>query len=206
MARKAKIDSGPPPSPVDQEKTRQAFKDDLKELDHQTEIARAAQAKVRATKKRLLSLGKALGFDPSQVDWAIQARKQEPEDIDRETRKRTEMARLLSIPLGTQLGLDFDGVSVATKIDTEALAAAKEAEKETIWSQAAALEQANAGGYKSGQQGMAEDDNPYPADDKPAEHDEWKRGWKLGVSAAAAAVKTGGRKTRGRVAELGASH
>src|SRR5262249_54978257 len=45
----------------------------------------------------------------------------DPGDIDAETRRRNRLARLMALPIGTQLGLFDDGMTVATAVDADKL-------------------------------------------------------------------------------------
>jgi len=75
--------------------------------------AKKAQALYRATLKD----AKKAGVDQDSIIWLIASRKREPGDIDRETRNRNRIAKLMQLPIGTQLGLLDDGTTVATAVD-----------------------------------------------------------------------------------------
>ena len=102
---------------------------------------KALAAKLEAEKKRdeaktldsqfrsVLKSAKAAGVDPDAVRWWLKARKMEPEDLDREILWQNRLARVMRLPIGTQLGVDFEtGETIATQVDEkETRKAAKKA-------------------------------------------------------------------------------
>jgi len=91
---------------------------------------KALTAKLEAEKKRdeaksldgqfraVLKSAKDAGVDPDAVRWWIKARKQEPEDLDREIMWQNRMAKVMGLPIGTQLGVDFEtGETIASTVD-----------------------------------------------------------------------------------------
>ena len=99
---------------------------------------KALTAKLEAEKKRdeaksldgqfraVLKSAKDAGVDPDAVRWWIKARKQEPEDLDREIMWQNRMAKVMGLPIGTQLGVDFDtGETIASTVDKAQMRRAK---------------------------------------------------------------------------------
>jgi uncharacterized protein (UPF0335 family) len=91
---------------------------------------KALTAKLEAEKKRdeaktldsafraVLKAAKAAGVDPDALRWWLKARKMEPEDLDREIAWQNRTARVMGLPIGTQLGVDFEtGETIATQVD-----------------------------------------------------------------------------------------
>ena len=91
---------------------------------------RALTAKLAAEKKRdeaktldsefrtVLKSAKEAGIDPDSIRWWLKARKQEPEDLDREIAWQNRMARVMGLPIGTQLGIDLEtGETIASQVD-----------------------------------------------------------------------------------------
>ncbi len=99
---------------------------------------KALTAKLEAEKKRdeaksldgqfraVLKSAKDAGVDPDAVRWWIKARKQEPEDLDREIMWQNRMAKVMGLPIGTQLGVDFEtGETIASTVDKAQMRRAK---------------------------------------------------------------------------------
>lgn len=91
---------------------------------------KALTAKLEAEKKRdeaksldgqfraVLKSAKDAGVDPDAIRWWLKARKQEPEDLDREIMWQNRMATVMGLPIGTQLGVDFEtGETIASTVD-----------------------------------------------------------------------------------------
>jgi hypothetical protein len=91
---------------------------------------RALTAKLEAERKRdeaksldsqfrsVLKDAKAAGVDPDSIRWWLKARKMEPEDLNREIEWQNRMAFVMGLPMGTQLGVDFEtGETVAAQVD-----------------------------------------------------------------------------------------
>lgn len=83
-------------------------------LSKQGEMRNAAKG-VTAAIKEVASM---TGATKKSVRWALENRRREPSEIDAETRERTRIAQFFGMPIGSQLGLDLDGKSVAEKLET----------------------------------------------------------------------------------------
>lgn len=84
-----------------------------KEMEEAKKAAKSVAGKIAANKKAF----KKLGGEKSDYDWYLEARHRDPAEIDAETRRRNEIAKLMRLPIGSQLGLFSEGISVATVID-----------------------------------------------------------------------------------------
>lgn len=75
--------------------------------------------------REVLKSAKKQGVDQTAITWWLQNKKREPDEIDRETRNRNRVAKLMGMPIGTQLGLFEDappaGTTVATAVDQQQL-------------------------------------------------------------------------------------
>jgi ribosome modulation factor len=131
------------------------------EFEEKRGEAKKAQASYRA----VLKDAKKAGVDQDSIVWLINARKREPEDIDRETRNRNRIAKLMALPIGTQLGLLDDGSTVATAVDNEKQAAPV----------ADVAGQAYSDGYEAGRVAKPHSDCPH-AEETPL-HTRWMDGW-----------------------------
>jgi uncharacterized protein (UPF0335 family) len=91
---------------------------------------KALTAKLEAEKKRdeaktldseyrgVLKDAKKAGVDPDAIIWWLKARKRETEDLEREILWQNRMAKVMGLPIGTQLGVDFEtGETIATTVD-----------------------------------------------------------------------------------------
>lgn len=128
--------------------------------DTKTEIIRdavAAKAKVDTANgeyRAVLKRAKGLGMEPGDITWYIQARKRDIQDIDRETRRRNEIARLMGLPIGTQLGMFDDGQTVGATVERD----------KTRDEKITTIGEAGHAGYEAARSGQSLDDNPYDND------------------------------------------
>lgn len=114
---------------------------------------RLAREKLKAKKEA----AKEAGVTLSDVTWFMRAKDRDVRDIDAETRRRNRLAKIMNLPLGTQLGLFEDGKSVASKIEDDKIAAtAARAKIPTL----ADLQAARDAGDRAGREGKS--DNPHP--------------------------------------------
>lgn len=84
--------------------------------------AKTLQGEYRAS----LKTSKNLGVEPDMITWWINARRRDVDEIDRETRMRNRMARLMALPIGGTLGLFDDDTTVAAAIDADKIKAGEE--------------------------------------------------------------------------------
>jgi hypothetical protein len=110
----------------------------------------SAQGEYRAS----LKAAKSDGVSQSAIAWYLRARKLNVEDIDRETRERTRIAKIMLLPIGTQLGFFDDGQGVADGIGPI---------------------DAHAEGRQAHRNNNERTSNPYPPESKKW-HD-WDAGW-----------------------------
>lgn len=84
------------------------------------DTAREAFNRANGFYRKELALAKKAGHDPEDIIWWLNNKDRDPAEIDRETRARNRIARLMGMPIGTQLGLLDDDVTVATAVDNDA--------------------------------------------------------------------------------------
>jgi ribosome modulation factor len=114
-----------------------------------------------------LKAAKDAGLEPEVITWYIDQLKREPEDIDRETRLRNRYAKVMGLPIGTQLGM-FDEetqTTVATVIDEAQIADATGID----------LEQAGRLGREAGRLGKPWDTCPFAEDTD--QRNAWMKAW-----------------------------
>ncbi|MBN9497840.1 MAG: hypothetical protein J0H39_13875 [Alphaproteobacteria bacterium] len=101
--RKAKAPE--PARSYTEEQKREAL--EMLEAQHNDmEAAKATMTRANGRyRKQLKETAKILGKETADLVWLLAARKREPEDIDRETRRRNELARFAGLKIGTQLGM-----------------------------------------------------------------------------------------------------
>lgn len=121
-------------------------------------VASGANARYRSSIKAAITIGAGLGMTAEDVVWYVTSADRDPAEIDAETVRRNRIAKLMSMPLGSMLGLFDDQTSVATKVEDVKMATGDA-------SMAGTEHEADIGGYKGYDLGMVEEDNPYPADD-----------------------------------------
>lgn len=78
----------------------------------------SAQGEYRAAVKAC----RAVGLEPADVTWYVASRARDVRDIDAATRRRTRLAAVMGLPIGSQLGLFDDGETAATKAEHEQIA------------------------------------------------------------------------------------
>lgn len=66
-----------------------------------------------------MKLCKQNGLRPTNVRWWLDTKRREIEDVNTEIVERNRIARVMELPIGKQLGLFDDGVTVATAIDED---------------------------------------------------------------------------------------
>lgn len=144
-------------------------KRDWQELDAK---AKGLKAIFNNKKKTLYSLGEKLGHDKLAIDQYLALRERDVEDIDRETRALNTLCKFMGLPLGAQLGLFDDGVTVATRVDDQ-----KFAESQAAAPLPADMQGAYDMGYREGRAG-GNHENPYTDDVKL--RSAWQTGWNDG--------------------------
>lgn len=138
-------------------------------LDKDVQILLKEVATARSAYSNHKKKAKKLGLDPDDVSWYVAQCKREPEDIDRETRRRNHIAVATGLPITAQLGLFDDGTTVATAIDERELAAQPDHERMTSEEAYAA----GAGAYRASQTWEAV---PFKDDSDPRRAS-WLAGW-----------------------------
>lgn len=78
-----------------------------------------------------MKLCKNNGIKPTNVRWWLDTKIREIEDVNTEIVERNRIARVMKLPIGKQLGLFDDGVTVATAIDEDKLQQQEPAAEET---------------------------------------------------------------------------
>lgn len=112
-----------------------------------------AQADYRNT----LKIAKADGCSTGAITWYLKAKKRDPQEIDIETRERNRIAKLMALPIGTQLGFLDGQISIADALEDE-------------------LVDPQAEGRAAHTRGVSREANPYtPIDSR--QHVDWDFGW-----------------------------
>jgi ribosome modulation factor len=153
----------------------------------------AAMVKHRAANgfyRKILKDAKKAGHDPDLIVWYLENKDRKPDEIDKETRARTRIARLMEMPIGTQLGMFEDGTTVATAIESGTNPDAGLIDKDDLDS----CEELGFRAGKAGKPGEA----PYPEGD-PREI-RWSEGWKKGTADNVAGLNGGAPAAEGATA------
>lgn len=135
-----------------------------KEMDEAKKAQKAISGKIGANKKAF----KKLGGEKSDYDWYLETRKRDTADVDAETRRRNEIAKLMNLPIGTQLGMFADGQTVATAIESNDAKPAQEMAPDVFKE-----------GYDAAFAGKSELDCPFKRGD--GRRNNWLRGHKDGL-------------------------
>lgn len=133
------------------------------------QTAREGVSVAMGTYRATLKEAKKAGVPTQAISWYLAARNRDPEDIDRETRERNRIARVMALPIGTQLGLFEDGSTVAGAVDQAQLDKGKPAGD------------AYNEGLLAGRDGKPLSANPF--DSASDDFDEFERGWGDGTAA-----------------------
>lgn len=168
------------PEVFDLPHTENAFKETFHQLasakkDWQEQDAKAKGLKAifNNKKKVLYGLGEKLGHDKLAIDQYLALCERDVEDIDRETRALNTLCKFMGLPLGAQLGLFDDGVTVAHAVDT-----AKIAEAGAVADLPNTAHGAYDLGFAAGRQGADSTSNPYPLGAPFGRN--WADGWEDG--------------------------
>lgn len=145
------------------------------------QTAREGVSVAMGTYRAALKEAKKAGVPTQAIIWYLAARSRDPEEIDRETRERNRIAKVMALPIGHQLGLFDDGETVAHKVDQDKLKA-----------QAAGRlpDDAYSEGVLAGKDGKPITVNPYPLDS--AAFDQFEKGWGEGQASIVFAAAAGG--------------
>lgn len=117
------------------------------------------------------------GVNHAMLAKFVTMRRQEPADIDRDTRDLNRIARIMEFPIGSQLGLFDNGKSVATAVEDQKQAEAKQND----------LEDARFAGQEAGKRGDPHSKCQY--EEGTQEHEAWMDAW--GKEQAAIALNMG---------------
>ncbi len=137
-----------------------------KEIDRLTAERSSANGRLRGVYKK----AKKAGLLNGEIQWYVNNQHRDPEDITREFAGINRIAKIMELPVGTQLGLFQDGETVAGKVDKK--------KADTASSYIAKLQAAEDAGYRAGRGGKAKDTNPHNLDSPPFVR--WNVGWGRG--------------------------
>lgn len=110
--------SAVPQSNVSDDTIRELCLDAIQKKDAQekaADAARAANAEYRAVLKR----AKKLGVLPEAIVVFLHDRKLEIADVSNRLAQQNRIYKLMKLPVGTQLGFDLDGKTIATAIEDD---------------------------------------------------------------------------------------
>jgi hypothetical protein len=109
------------------------------------------------------------GVSAQALSWYMANRERDPAEIDKETAERNRVARVMNLPISTQLGLLDDGQTVAGAVDQQIL------RKQATGSDLSAYDQ----GKQAALEGKGISSNPFTE-----ESDDWndfEQGWGAGL-------------------------
>lgn len=169
--RRGRPRAAPPPSVVSDETIREHC---LKcsRFFSELQTAREGVSVAMGTYRAALKEAKKAGVSTQAISWYQATRNRDPEEVDRETRERNRLARVMGLPIGTQLGLFDDGGTVAGAVDQAKIAAEQAGEKQPG--------DAFNEGLLAGKDGKALSTNPF--EEGTPSFDDFERGWGEGTS------------------------
>ncbi len=127
---------------------------------------RSALDEASGTYRAALKAAKKDGIEPADIVWYLGAKQREVDDIDNETRRRNRIAKLMGLPLGSQLGLFEGGGSVATATE----------DADPAMAETSAIIKAKKRGYDDGFDGKTMDPAYEPGSSVALAYEsEWKR-------------------------------
>lgn len=165
--RRGRPRNPPPPSNVTDETIREHCQKAARHFG-ELQTAREGVSVAMGTYRAALKEAKKAGVPTQAISWYLAARNRDPGDIDRETRERNRIARVMALPIGTQLGLFEDGGTVAGAVDQAKLDEGKPAGD------------AYNEGLIAGKDGKPLSANPFEIESR--EFDEFERGWGDGTA------------------------
>ena len=171
--------AAPPPSSNVTDATIAEFCNKALTAHGEFETARDEMKQKQGAYRAVLKDARKAGVETDSITWWIAARKREPGDIDRETRSRNRVAKLMNLPIGTQLGLFDDGKTVATTIEDEQRESGVEKLPDDAYNE----------GLLAGKDGKPITVNPYPLES--AAFDQFEKGWGAGQYANIQAMSNG---------------
>lgn len=160
------------------------------DADGETETAkRAYDSKKSSYRAKVKIAAKKSGYSVDSITKLVAFKKRDPQEITREFDELNRIMRLMKLPVGTQLGLDLGGKSIATAIEDD-----KQAEAEEL----SALDQkAVDDGYAAGEAGVPDTKNPY--EEGTPRHELWATYWGKAQHAKLATIGRGkGAKAEAR--------
>lgn len=96
---------------------------ELEKAQSKVAKAREEQATKNGIYRNILKSAEKSGIPAEAIRWRLEQRSKDIADIDRFHGWCNRIAKITSLPLGTQLGLFDDGQTVASKVDEAAIAA-----------------------------------------------------------------------------------
>jgi len=144
----------------------------LKTVEETTDAHRTANSAYRTA----LKAAKKEGIDTDALTAALGWQKSDPEDVTKKFTNINTYLMWLGVPVGTQLGLFAEGLTVASAAEAEHFAKA-EGDKRPI-STEASIRGAKAKGFDAGTDGKNLDTNPH--DEGSPEAHAWASGWREG--------------------------
>lgn len=137
--------------------------------DHEKKDAKKAYDSKNGFYRQLFKDAGKEGVSAQALSWYMANRERDPAEIDRETKERNRVARVMALPIGTQLGLLEDGATVAGAVDQAKIAEAEGASDLSAHDQ----------GRQAAMQGKGIGTNPFP--EGSDEFEEFEQGWGVGL-------------------------
>lgn len=100
------------PSNVSNE-TIAEYTDKARQALAEFEEAQAEAKSLQASYRGVLKEAKKNGVDADSIRWYLKQTKREPEDIERELRNRARIAKIMGLPVGTQLDFFVEDAPLA---------------------------------------------------------------------------------------------
>lgn len=130
--------------------------------EHEDAVAEAKTA--NAEYRAVLKKAKKLGVLPEVIIIWLNDRKLEVADVSNRLAQQNRVYQLMKLPVGTQLGFDLNGKSIATAIEDDAKPPLE-----------GSVEEADKAGYDAAFAGKGITTNPYPLE--TAQFDAFEKGW-----------------------------
>jgi len=85
--------------------------------EHEKKEAKKAYDSKNGFYRQLFKDAGKEGVSAQALSWYMANRERDPAEIDRETKERNRIAKVMALPIGTQLGFLDDGQTVASAVD-----------------------------------------------------------------------------------------
>jgi len=149
--------------------TIKAWAGKIVKADREQQAAKKEYQSKNGFYKQLFKDAGKEGVSAQALSWYVANKDRDPVEIDRETRERNRVAKVMALPIGTQLGLLDDGSTVAGAVDQAKIREAETGSSLPPWEQ----------GKQAALDGKTLGCNPFAEESE--DWNEFEQGWGAGI-------------------------